>query len=138
MPSHVSRRLAIRQALFIGIAILLTLFVLYEVIFNAVPWYDLFGAYVVGLPIGHALGRMLKIRWHESDEQAISETDAAGTIALVLYIAFAASREWILGHWFAAALVLPISLALAAGLLLGRYLAIRNSVNRVLRAQQKI
>ncbi|HVW82574.1 MAG TPA: hypothetical protein VHC68_01345 [Candidatus Paceibacterota bacterium] len=138
MANSVSRRLSVRQTLFLGIASLLTLFLLYELARGAVPWYDVLGAYLAGLPIGYALGRMLKVRWHESDEQAISETDAAGTIALVVYIAFAASREWILGHWFAAALVLPISLALAAGLLLGRYLAIRDSINRVLRAQRRL
>jgi hypothetical protein len=37
-----------------------------------------------------------------------------------------------------AALVLPISLALAAGLLLGRYPAIRRSINRVLSARQEL
>ena len=52
-------------------------------------------------------------------------------------VAFAVTREWILGHWFAAAIVLPISLALAAGLLLGRYIGIQRSINRVLREQGK-
>lgn len=137
MQNSISKRLRTRQAIFIVIAILLALFILYDIVVNAVPWYDAAGAYIIGLPIGYLLGRAIKIRWHETNEQAISETDAAGTIALVLYIAFAVTREWILGHWFAAAIVLPISLALAAGLLLGRYIGIRESINRVLREQGK-
>lgn len=135
--SLVSKRLRVRQTIFIIIALLLAAFILYDVIVNAVPWYDALGAYIIGLPIGYLLGRAIKVRWHETDEQAISETDVAGTIALVIYIAFAATREWILGHWFAAAIVLPISLALASGLLLGRYLGMQRSIRRVLREQGK-
>jgi hypothetical protein len=120
--------------MFIILAVLLTAFLLYELFVGAVPWYDAVGAYLIGLPLGYLLGRALKIRWHDTDAQAIAENDAIGTIALVVYIAFAVSREWILGHWFAAAIVLPISLALAAGLLLGRYIAIERSINRVLTA----
>ena len=136
MPTSISRALRTRQTLFIAIALALAAFILYEIVRGSVPWYDALGAYIVGLPIGYLLGRMLKVRWHEGDQQAISETDAAGTIALVVYIAFAASREWILEHWFAAAIVLPISLAIAAGILLGRYLAIQRSINKVLAVAQ--
>lgn len=137
MQNPISKRLRTRQAIFVVIAVALAAFILYDVIENAVPWYDALGAYIIGLPLGYLLGRAIKVRWHETNEQAISETDAVGTIALVIYIAFAATREWILGHWFAAAIVLPISLALAAGLLLGRYLGIQRSINRVLREQGK-
>lgn len=135
MPEPVSRMLRTRQTIFLVISSLLALFILYEIFAGSLPWYDALGAYVIGLPIGYLLGRMLKVRWRESDEQAISESDAAGTIAIVVYIGFAASREWILGHWFAAAVVLPLSLSIASGILLGRYLAIRLSINRVLAAQ---
>lgn len=81
MANLVSRRLSVHQTLFLGIASLLTLFLLYELARGAVPWYDVLGAYLAGLPIGYAL---------------------------------------------------------AAGLLLGRYLAIRGSINRVLRTQRRL
>jgi hypothetical protein len=135
--SSVSKRLRTRQTMFIWIAALLAAFILYEIVVSVVPWYYALGAYIIGIPLGYLLGRAMKIRWHETDEQAISENDIIGTIALVLYVLFALSREWILGQWFAAALVLPLSLALASGLLLGRYFGIQRSINRVLGEQGK-
>ena len=48
--------------------------------------------------------------------------DWVGGIVLVLYIGFAVSRNWVLGHWVKESFLAEIGLSLTAGTLVGRLL----------------
>ncbi len=137
-PFHrrqVDRKLRIRMAIFLLIALVLLGVVLRDV------WLAILAAWVAaiallaGLAIGYIMGRLVNIRWHEDEEKVVTRMDIAGGIAIGIYIVLALSRSWLLGHWFAGVALTAITFATAAGVLMGRFLGMRTNILRALDAR---
>jgi hypothetical protein len=128
----VSRKLRIRLGIFLLISIVIAAIIVRDVVIGDLAWWLAALGIIVGVAAGTPLGRLLTIKWHETEEHAFSEMDIAGGIGIALYIALEVSRNWLLGHWVSGVALSTLSLAFLAGALFGRYLGIRISVSRVL------
>jgi hypothetical protein len=91
----------------------------------------------VGLLAGLLMGHLSKVLWHEPATQVVAKTDKLGAVVLVAYMVVALSRRWVLGHWFTGHELTAVTLAFTAGVMLGRLLATRRAVIRVLQSQHR-
>lgn len=132
--TRVSRRLRTRLSLFLVIGIAILCFILYDVFDGALPYWLAVVALAIGGAVGFLLGRVRSVKRHEKTNEIVSELDVAGIAAIVLYIAFDASRDWIFGHWIQGPALSAFTLAILSGALFGRFLGMRMSINRLLRA----
>jgi hypothetical protein len=130
---QVAPKLKNRLWIFFGIAVVIAGFILYDVVSGTLAWWLALLGLAAGAVIGAVLGRMVTIVWHETEEHVISQLDTAGYIAIGLYIAFAVSREWIFGHWLHGTALTAFTLAVASGLLFGRFIGMLASVRRVIK-----
>lgn len=128
----VSRKLRMRLGLFLAISVVIAVIIIRDVVIGDLAWWLAALGIVAGAAVGTPIGRLLTIKWHETEEHAFSEMDIVGGIGLALYIALEVSRNWLLGHWVSGVALSTLSLAFLAGALFGRYLGIRISVKRVL------
>jgi uncharacterized membrane protein len=133
---YVSDRLRARLVLFFFISLALIGFIIYEVVIGDGTWWMALSSLVVGAVVGFLYGRFARVRWHPSQEQIIMQYDTVGIVIIMLYLAFSLSRDWILGHFFAGAALETITLAVAAGILFGRFFGLHIAIMRVLREQK--
>ncbi|GGF17114.1 hypothetical protein GCM10011383_30710 [Hymenobacter cavernae] len=95
------------------------------------------GAALGGFVVGMLLARIANIRWHEEASQVVAKMDKLGVAVLVCYVAFAFSRRWIFGHWFAGAELSVVAMSFTAGVMLARLFFMRREIIRILKSQEK-
>ena len=130
--TRVSRTLRTRLTLFLVIGIAIFAFILYDVFDGVLTPSLAVLAIVIGGVIGFFLGRVRSVKRHEKTNEIVSELDIAGIIAIIVYIAFDVSRDWIFGHFIQGPALSAFTLAILSGALFGRFLGMRVSINRLL------
>lgn len=110
---QVDRKLRIRLGIFVLIALVLLGLAAYDVVRGDLAWWEAVLTLVMGLGIGYLFGRAVKIRWHESEEKVITQMD-------------------LLGEFFTGAVLTAITLAAVSGILIGRFLGMRQNIRRTL------
>jgi ABC-type amino acid transport system permease subunit len=131
--TYVSSRLRARLIIFFLISLALIAFIGYEVYIGDGAWWMALASLIVGAVVGFLYGRFARVRWHETQEQVIMQYDTIGYIIIGLYILFSFFRDWILGHFFAGAVLETLTLSLVAGILFGRFFGLHSAIMRVLR-----
>jgi hypothetical protein len=121
--SYASKKIIKQQRILSAILLIMFGFITYGSIKNAVPLLYI----LLSIVLGYILGRFFFVRmhrfdWDEENSKVISKMDWIGGIVLLLYIGFAVSRKWILGHWVQESFLAEIGLSLTAGTLIGRLL----------------
>ncbi|HEV7121242.1 MAG TPA: hypothetical protein VGN56_00280 [Candidatus Paceibacterota bacterium] len=132
--AHTAPRLHTRQRMFQAIAGILLLFILYELYIGTIRWWLALIAIAIGLVLGFIMGRLVRVRWDDEAQRVVTQMDVIGVIVIVAYIAVAFLRNYLLGQWLTGAALTAASLSLAAGLLYGRYLGMRRSIQKVISA----
>lgn len=133
LDRHVHTRLRNRVRLYLGISVVIILFILYRMIVDGGGFIYPLVALVIGLGIGLFLARIFNVSWDEDAEKVVSRMDIYGTTLLVVYIIFEALGEHYIRQWFTGSEVLTIILALAGGAILGRGLGMSQRMTQVLR-----
>lgn len=133
---HVSRRLQYRIVVFLVIGIFLLGLFLYDLLLGEVSWPIGIGALIVGCIIGYMYGRLTRIIWHESREQIVMQVDIVYFILIGGYIALSIARETLLKDFLSGAALLAVSYAVAAGILLGRFLGVHGKIMHTLRTKK--
>ncbi|MDR3547777.1 MAG: hypothetical protein P4M11_05855 [Candidatus Pacebacteria bacterium] len=131
--SYISSRLRSRLIVFLFIAIALIAFAGYDIFIGQIRWWVALISLFVGGLIGFIYGRLVRVHWNEDEEKVATRMDAVGIVLIIFYIAFGYLREWLLGHLFSGIELTDIALALAGGLLIGRFLGMHISLMRILR-----
>lgn len=126
------RKLRIRLTIFALIALILLGFATYDVLRGDLAWWEAVVTLVLGLGIGYLFGRAVKIRWHDEEEKVISQMDLLGGLAIGAYILLAIGRRFVLGEFFTGAALTAITLAAVSGILIGRFLGMRQNIRRAL------
>lgn len=129
---QIAPKLRTRLWIFFAIAIVLAAFIIYDIAIGTLAWWLAAAGLILGTVVGIVLGRMVTIVWHETEEHVISQLDVAGYIAIGLYVVFAASREALFGLWLHGPALTAFTLAVASGLLFGRFLGMLLSIGRTL------
>jgi hypothetical protein len=90
-------------------------------------------ALLLGGGIGVIITRIYKISWDHNAEKVIHHLDLYGIVILVLYGLFEFFRTTIVGYFIQGPSVALTSLALLAGLMIGRVLGIRGKISAVIK-----
>ena len=134
----VERKLIIRLKLFFGLFALLVIIILYEVARRHLNGTTAIGAIMLGMMAGAIFVRRKRIYWEEETSRVIARMDRIGVILLVLYIAIAIIRHFLLGHWLRGNQLVGFSFSLAAGTMLGRLLSMRSQIRQILKEKNII
>lgn len=129
---RVDTKLRVQLGIFFLISFILLGVVANDVLHGYAIWWMALIGVAVGLGIGYALGRLVNVRWHDTEEKVITQMDTIGAIALGVYILLAVGRGWLLGHFFTGVALTAITYAVLAGALLGRYLGMRFSIRKTM------
>jgi O-antigen/teichoic acid export membrane protein len=128
----VDKRLRFRLAIFLAIGLVILGFVGYDVLRAELSWWLALLAIALGVLAGYGIGRAAQIRWHETEEKVVSQMDVVGIAAILIYVGFRFSSNWLIGHWLTGVALSTFTLAVLGGALVGRFLGIRHSVKRTL------
>ena len=134
----VERKLLLRLKLFFAIFALLIAVIFYEIARHHIAGTTCIGAIMLGMMIGAAFVRRKRIYWEEETSRVIARMDRVGIGLLIVYIAFAITRHFMLGHWVHGSQLLGFSFSLAAGTMLGRLLSMRSQIRQILKEKNII
>ena len=129
--TNVDPKLRRRVRLYLGIAVVLILVVLFRS-WQEASWYSPL-ALLAGLAAGFIFSRMFKIDWDHEAKRVVSRLDTYGGIILAAYIAFEIAGHFFFDAYFSGASVLTMILALAAGAILGRGIGMIRTMVQILR-----
>lgn len=87
-------------------------------------------ARVVG---GVVVSRTYRLNWDADAAKVVSRIDRIGAAILVLYMVFAISRSWLIGHWVQGSALGPVGLSIVCGVMFGRVAGMSHGIRRVLR-----
>ena len=129
---HVAKRLLVQLRIF-GIIFLVMLGVLfYDVVQGKVSLPLAAGGLALGLLVGVVLSRMYRLAYDEQEQQVAGRIDWVGGVILLLYVAFAFSRNLLFGQLVDAAQLAGFGLGISAGTMLGRLVGTSRGIRRVL------
>ena len=130
---HMDRKLVFRLSIFLLIALIILGIVVYDVAIGYLAWWMAALSFLAGTAAGYVLGRILTVRWHETEQKAVMEMDVAGFVAIGIYIGLRFGENWLFGYFLSGTALSTLSLAFLAGALFGRFLGLRKSVVKVVR-----
>lgn len=85
-----------------------------------------------GVVVGVVVSRMYRLDWDHSAAEVVSRIDKIGLAVLVLYLLFALSRSWLIGHWVQGTALGPVGLSVVCGVMLGRVVGMSHGIRSVL------
>lgn len=86
----------------------------------------------VGLVIGIIVSRSRHLSWDEETNSVIDRIDWIGAILLVFYLVFIFTKSYLLGFYVQGAALFALLLGMTAGSMLGRVLATRHGIKKLL------
>lgn len=133
---HLDKRLKFRLRIYFIISIVMIGVVAFEVLTGKVnPSFALVGI-LLGVVIGVVAARIFLISWHKDAKKVISRLDVIGGAILVLYIVFAVFRGKIIGNFVQGNQVTGVSLAVVAGMMIGRVFGTGHQIVTILKEQK--
>ena len=134
----VERKLLLRLKLFFAVFALLVSIIFYEVARHHIGGATAIGAMMLGMMIGGVFVRRKRIYWEEETSRVIARMDRIGVVLLVIYLAIAVVRHFMLEHWVQGGQLLGFSFSLAAGTMFGRLLSMRSQIRQILKEKNII
>ncbi len=136
LEKHLDKKLKNRMRWYFVLSFLLLGVVGYEILFGMVTvGFALLGV-VMGIFLGVGVARMFHLSWDHDAKKIVSRLDAFGIVILVLYIAFVIVRRQIIGYFFYASMVGGMSMAISAGVMIGRVVGTRGKILKILKEQR--
>jgi hypothetical protein len=123
---HIDSKMKTRLRIYSLIAIILLIFIAYEVSLGAITILLAILGIVVGLIIGSILGRVFRLDWDEQNSKVIGYIDGIGALLIILYIIFLLTEI----HYLQTDFVLSVF----AGVMLGRVLITRHHLTNILKS----
>lgn len=123
---HIDAKMKIRLRIYSLIAIILLIFIAYEVSIGTITILLAILGIVVGLIIGSILGRVFRLDWDESNSRVTGYIDLIGAVLIILYLIFLVTEI----HYLQTDLVLSVF----AGVMLGRVLITRHNMTKILKS----
>lgn len=133
----VDKKIVFRLRLFLFLFTLMLVIGIYDTSHSYITLTLALFALGIGLIIGFIVGSASNVKWNEEASKVIMKMDIVSGIILVLYIAFAIFKRKIFQHWLKGEELSAFVLCLTAGIMLGRFITIREKVVSVLKRQNK-
>jgi hypothetical protein len=138
LKTHIDRKLLFRAIMFFAMFMVMTAFVIYDIVQNPQSLALAMMGYCGGIVIGLIVSRMFKIFWHEEQSKVMSKFDEVGIVILAGYIIFALGRNFFLGYFFAGQILIIFSFSILAGIMFGRFAGLRSGIIKTLKKNGKI
>ena len=87
----------------------------------------------IGLVVGIIVSRSRHLSWDEETSTVIGRIDWIGAIFLVCYLLFVLTKSYFAGFYVQGAALFAVILGITAGAMLGRILATRHGINKLLK-----
>ena len=87
---------------------------------------------LIGLLVGIIVSRVRHLSWDEETNTVIGRIDWIGAILLVCYWVFIFTKSYFAGLYVQGAALFAVVLGITAGTMLGRILATRHGINKLL------
>jgi ABC-type amino acid transport system permease subunit len=123
---HLDSKMKIRLRIYSLVAIVLLIFIAYEVSRGKITIQLAILGIIIGLIIGSILGRVFRLDWDEANSKVTGYIDGIGALLIILYIIFLLTEI----HYLATDLVLSVF----AGVMLGRVLITRHNITNLFKA----
>jgi hypothetical protein len=92
----------------------------------------------IGLIVGFIVGKMYIIKWHEETEKVIISMDRTSIFIIILYIVFRVFEKPLFSPYINSAMLGAFTFTVLAGIMVGRFISMREKTKKVLKEQQKI
>jgi hypothetical protein len=135
LRDYVHKRLKRKMYFYTALFVIMLLVSLYDILMQYIDTLLASIGWALGIVIGYISGRAHKVLWHPEEELVITKRDRTGIAVLIIYIMFALSRSWILGHWFTGNMLTAFIFCIVAGIRFGRILRLYRRIKKTL-AQQ--
>ena len=132
---HVDRRLRFRLQLYGVISLILLCIVMFDIVTSVINVYQGFLGIGLGVGVGIVSARMFHISWDKNAEKTVARLDIFGGAILVGYIVFVLFRNQLIGEFVPRSAISGVSLAVAAGIMIGRILGTRGKIIKILKEQ---
>ncbi len=138
MRPHLHRYLRLRLGIYLVIAIVVGVFVIFNSVRNSIPGVFAIVGVLFGIVIGALFSRIHKISWDEKASKVIARMDVFGIVIMILYTLFEIFREKIVGKFVGQADVTVTSFSVLTGIMYGRVIGIRGNIKNVLNKKDLI
>jgi hypothetical protein len=132
----VGARLRSRLLIFFVGGIILLGIIGYDVYTRVITWEAGLLALAIGLIIGFVYGRLSRVRWHETSQQIVMQYDIVTYVIIAAYLLISYFRDILLSDYLSGAALEAVSLAVVAGVLIGRIFGLNIAIMKVLRIQK--
>ncbi len=87
----------------------------------------------IGLVVGIIVSRSRHLSWDEETNTVVGRIDWIGAIILVCYLVFVFTKSYFAGFYVQGAALFAVVLGITAGTMLGRIVATRRGINKLLK-----
>lgn len=133
---HIDKKLRFKLKIYFAISVVMLGIVLYEFFSGKVDLSFVLIGLGLGVSIGVVVARISLVLWHKNAKKVISQLDVVGGVILVLYIALSIFRGTIVSHFVQGSQVTGASLALVAGIMIGRVFGTGQQIVNILKEQK--
>jgi hypothetical protein len=117
-PVH--RRIQVQQLLTVVIGLVVLGLAVVDLVAGVLGPIPAVAGFVGGAVVGLVAARVNRVAWDAETARVVASVDRIGLVILVVVLAARLSRDWLLGHWAAGAVLTALGLWITAGSLVGR------------------
>ena len=129
---HVEDRLIRRLRYYLIVSLVIFAAIIIEVLEGRFGLALALTGVLIGLVVGIIVSRSRHLSWDEETNTVIGRIDWIGAILLVCYLVFVFTKSYFAGFYVQGAALFAVVLGITAGTMLGRVLATRHGINKLL------
>ena len=129
---YIENRLIRRLRLYLIVTLVIFAAIVFEVLEGRFVLALAFTGVLIGLVVGIIVSRSRHLSWDEETNTVIGRIDWIGAVLLVCYVVFVFTKSYFAGLYVQGAALFAVILGLTAGTMLGRVLATRHGINKLL------
>lgn len=127
-----------RMRVLIILSILFIVITIYEVLVAGFNIFQAMGSILIGLLVGIVVSRRYHLSWDSESQQVVSNIDWIGAVIFILYIIFMIGRSVVVGYWVHGTAYFGIIFAITAGVMIGRLVGTKHTINKIREDLRKI
>lgn len=136
IKKYVHQKLSKKMKIYFLFSLIMIGIVIYEVIVTKFNPFLALGIRAIGLIGWFFISRMFQIYWHKDEQVVTSRIDRIGWIILWIYLVFSFWRHFLIGLIVPSPLVFVVTFSLVAGIMIGRFIGMWDTIMKILKKQK--